>query len=87
MDTNEPWETTTFDIRNWKNVLNAFKVDDTAINELFLLSQMSHDGARHANWIISKLLKKSADGQELYNSSAFIHKSVLKSRYQVTQHD
>ena len=86
-DSLAPHETTTFDVRNWKNVLNEFNVDETATNELFLLSQMSHDGARHANWIISKLLKKKADGQDIYNPSAFVHSAVLKSRYQVTQHD
>ena len=80
----EPWMTTTFDVRNWNEVLVEFGVDKTAIYELFLLSQMGKDGVRHANWIMSKLFKKRSDGQELYNVSAFVHSSVLKSRYQVT---
>ena len=81
------WATTEFNVKNWHDVLIKYGVDETAIYELFLLSQMSADGARHANWIVSKLFKKKADGQELHNASAFVHSSVLKSRYQVYGRD
>ncbi|HIE68684.1 MAG TPA: hypothetical protein EYP98_00190 [Planctomycetes bacterium] len=74
------WKSLTFDIDNWYDVLDSFGVDDTSQKELALLSQLSWEGAEESNQIISKLLKKHADGEEVRNPSAFVHRAVQNAR-------
>lgn len=74
------WMTFDRDVRVWMELLKAFNVDDTSQMELFLLSQHSDQGFQEANAIISKLLKKRADGSHLDNSSGFVHACVKNAR-------
>ena len=77
----EPWETLNVgDATVWASTLHEFGADRTARQELFLLAQHSTGGFQEANSIISKLLKKRADHEDIRNVSAFIHKCVCNSR-------
>ena len=78
----ESWEYVgPFDVVQWIDVLNKWGIDATSRMELILLGQLSAAGAEQANWIVSKLLKKAADGDVLQNPSAFLHSAVMKARY------
>jgi hypothetical protein len=79
----EPWVTTKFDAQAWKGTLDEYEVDIIAQKELFLLSQYSEEGARHANSVIAHFLKSVSDGREIRNPSGFIHSSCLKSRHKL----
>ena len=76
----EPWQTLDFNIENWVDTLEEADVDGTSMKELFLLAQLSDEGAYEANRIISKILKKKADGVALRNASAFVHTAVQGAR-------
>ena len=79
----EEWQTLDFDVNHWVNTLVQFGVDQGAQKSLFLLAQLGEDGAWQANAIISKLLKKSADGEEIRNASAIVHTSCKAARHQL----
>ena len=64
----------------WKSYLIYQGADDTSIAEMFLLAQMSDAGWEKANTLMSKLLKKEADGEAFSNVSAFIHCGVQNAR-------
>ena len=76
----EKWRTFERNVEVWSDDLRRWRVDDKATKSLFLLAQLSNDGYDGANMIISKLLKKETDGEEIRNSSAFVHASVLRVR-------
>jgi hypothetical protein len=79
-----PWETLKFDLTNWKHTLDTYGVDDSASKELWLLAQMSDEGARSANGVIANLLKKEQDAVTIVNPSAFVHSCCLAARHQLT---
>ena len=79
----DEWITTTFDVRNWKETLDQYRVDEAAQKELFLLAQFSSKGAKAANSLIAKLLKATSDGREIFNPSAFVHKGCKDNRHQL----
>ena len=65
-------------------------VDQAAQHELFLLSQLSTQGAECANQVIALLLKKVSDGHSsysdrpaLHNPSGFVHNNCKKARHQL----
>ena len=76
----EAWMTLDWDVANWNVLMEECGVDKTARMDLTLLSQFSEVGAQAANQILSKLLKKVADGETFNNPSAFVHSRVLNSR-------
>ena len=75
-----PWETLTFDVASWKHTLDMYGVDEEASQELWLLAQHSEEGARCANSIISKLIKKAHDRVTIEKPSACVHSCCLKAR-------
>ena len=75
------WQSLTFDINAWQDTLDELKVDTVAQQELYLLAQCSADGAFAANHILSKVLKKIADGDHVRNFSAFVHACVKTERH------
>ena len=79
----EEWQTLDFDVNHWVNTLVQFGVDTGAQKSLFLLAQLGENGAWEANAIISKLLKKAADGEEIRNASAIVHTSCKAARHQL----
>ena len=83
-DDDEHWETTEFDVKNWKYVLNDARVDHVAQKELWLLAQMSEDGKVASNSIIAKILKKAADGETFNNASAFVHTACKNARHRLS---
>ena len=78
------WKSLEFDIEAWDATLNELKVDDTAQQELYLLAQYSGRGAQMANHVLSKVLKKIADGDQVRNWSAFVHSCVKSARHDLT---
>lgn len=76
------WRTmeTPFNPKNWTSVLNEFGVDTMAQQQLFLLSQLSEDGAWRANAIIGKLLTKRGKGEDVRCPSHFVHKCIQTAR-------
>ena len=76
----EQWQTRRFDLKHWVQTLELADVDKTSVQELFLLAQLGKEGAYEANRIISKILKKQADGVVLRNASAFVHAAVHGAR-------
>ena len=77
------WQTTTFSVDVWVDAMDKFWVDRAAQKELFLLAQHSPAGAYQANSIISKLMKKDADGIKLHKPGAFVHTAVMQARYRI----
>ena len=75
------WATLEPDVRKWYSTLKALKYDDLSIQELYLLAQHSPIGYQEANTLISKLLKKAADGIELGSPGAYLHSAILKVRH------
>ena len=69
------------DITVWKDVLYAYRVDETAQQELYLLAQYSAAGHKAANAIIGKLLKKASEYEAVQNTSAFVHACVQNVRH------
>ena len=79
-----PWQTTTFSVKVWKEVLSESGVDKDAQWSLFLLSQLGDDGAHCANSIINKLLMKKSDGTGFRtNPSAFVNGCAVNARTQI----
>jgi hypothetical protein len=70
----ERWERNdgSFDPFFWKDVLTEYRIDRSARQELFLLSQISRHGRLEAGLVISKLIKKASIGEVLDNPSAFV---------------
>ena len=79
----EDWRTTRQDITVWNEVLTTHGVDKAACQDLFLLAQLSTDGYKEANYIISKLIKKQQDKIGLTNTSGFVHACVLNARHKL----
>jgi hypothetical protein len=77
------WKSLEFDIEAWDATLTELKVDDTAQQELYLLAQYSNRGAQMANHVLSKVLKKIADGDQVRNWSAFVHSCVKSARHEL----
>ena len=63
----------------WAEELHYQNVDDAAQKSLFILAQSSEEGYKSACGLIAKIYKKEANGQEIKNPSAFIHKSCMKT--------
>jgi hypothetical protein len=80
-------KTLEFDIEHWDDTLTELGVDNTAQQELYLLAQFSQLGAKAANHVISKVLKKVADGDQVRNWSAFVHSCVKTARHDLHWHD
>ena len=55
-------------------------VDVVSQQELFLLAALSTDGWYAANSVLAKLAKKTADGEQVRNVSAFVHACVQNAR-------
>ena len=82
----EPWMSFEPDPKRWANVLSEeFNCDRTSIQELFCLAQHSDEGWKAANLIISKLLKKRSDHEEIRNPSAFVHSCAKSARHSLDQ--
>ena len=64
----------------WSRTLQAWNVDRHARQGLFLLSQRSPTGLEYANDIVSKLIKKQADGELVLKPSAFVHTACKNAR-------
>ena len=77
------WATFESRVDVWYDVLKRMKVDENAIQSTFLLAQHSKEGFMGANQVISKLLKKEADGDPPRNASAFVHTIVEKHRNRI----
>ena len=75
------WKSLTFDIEAWDDTLADLNVDQTAQQELYCLAQFSGNGAKAANHVISKVLNKIADGDQVRNWSAFVHSCVKSARH------
>ena len=56
------WKTLDFDLDHWEAVFKEIELDTVAQQELYLLAQFSDLGAKAANQIVGKVLKKSATG-------------------------
>ena len=80
-----PWTAFDFSVDKWEATLNELCVDTTAQQELFLLAQFSPTGAKACNHVLSKVLKKVADGEHVRSWSAFIHVAVKDVRHQLWQ--
>ena len=76
------WKCTTapFNPKFWAQVLNTFEIDDIAQMQLYLLAQLSDDGAWRANAIVGKLLTKRGKGETINNPSHFVHKCIQTAR-------
>jgi len=81
-----PWVSINWDASAWVHVLDSIGCDETSKKDFFLLSQVTDLGPDYANNIISDFLKKQQDGSmgSIFNPSAFLHKSVLKSRQEIS---
>ena len=69
----------------WRDALEYFGVDETAIMELFLLSQHARPGYEEAHAIIAKVLKKQSDNVSLKNGSGFVHSACMNARSSMAQ--
>jgi len=67
------WASFAFTPKAWMQILKNNGVDDTAAQELFLLSQIDKAAAIK---VIGKFLKKVADGESMRNPSAVVHTNV-----------
>ena len=76
------WKTLDFDLDHWEAVFKEIDLDTVAQQELYLLAQFSDLGAKAANQIVGKVLKKVSDGQAVRNWSAFVHVAVKDVRHQ-----
>ena len=70
-----------FDPHKWMQELIKRKIDSSARKSFFLLAQISDQGAVFANHCLSKLYKKSADGEDIGNPSALMHSMCLEARH------
>ena len=75
-----PWATFERDPKQWWELLDSYDCDDTSRQSLFLLAQLSDEEYVAANHLLSKLVKKTADGENIANPSAFIHKGAKNAR-------
>ena len=72
-----------FDPQKWMHELLEWQIDADARKSFFLLAQISDKGAVLANHCLSKLYKKSADGEDIGNPSALMHSMCLEARHKV----
>lgn len=77
----EPWMTFERDVTVWRQTLEEWGCDESAIKTVFLLAQHSSAGYEAANGVVAKLLKKKANAIEVRNPSAFIHSCAQKARH------
>jgi len=78
------WASFERDPHVWVSFLGHAGVDTHAQQDLFCLAQMSDAGYEEANHIISKVLKKMQDGEDLRKPSAFVHTAVQSARHRCT---
>ena len=64
----------------WSGTLRTIGCDDSSIEALWALAHYGLEGFVEANSIISKLLKKEADGAKLDKPSAFVFRCTLTAR-------
>ena len=82
-----PWETTTFEVEHWIELMDEVQIDLVARRELFLLSQFGTHGPIAANNAISKILKMQSEQKAISNWSAWFHKICLNARYEFSVWD
>jgi len=70
-------------VRVWWELFDDHNVDIRARQSLFALAQYNEAGYKAANSLVSKLIKKFADGEYLENASAFIHSGCKHSRHDI----
>ena len=74
------WATFEPKAESWRAFLVEQGVDVVSQQELFLLAALSTDGWYAANSVLAKLAKKTADGEQVRNVSAFVHACVQNAR-------
>jgi hypothetical protein len=79
----QDWQSLDFSVEKWVATLRNFGVDDLAQKSLFLLAQLGDEGAKKANSVVAKLLKKAADGEQINNASAMVHSCCKSARHQI----
>ena len=58
-----------------------FKLDEDAVQDIFLLAQHSQRGHEYANMVVAKLLKKRQHHEVLRKPSAIVHVSCKNARH------
>ncbi len=71
----EDWVSFDWTPKAWVEMLREHGCDSTACKEVMLLAQACKPAAVK---IFGKLLKKIADGETIYNPSAFVHRMVKR---------
>ena len=77
------WASFEHDIEVWWAYLDSLGVDETARQALFCLAQFSDEGYKKANAAISKLIKKTADQENVSNASALLHVMCKNARHEI----
>ena len=68
---------------DYVRVLDDAAIDDRARQSLFLLASYGNDGKLAANHVLAKLVKGLTDDKQMKNPSAWVHSTVMKSRYRL----
>ena len=79
VDVRPSWVTFENSAEVWYDTLKGFGADEEALQCLFNLAQNGEWGYEAANALVSKILRKSADGIHFDNISGFIHSGVINA--------